>query len=49
MEERELSAPIMFVFEPGEEHIFICSSGMILVGYTPTTFKPENLIPATHL
>ena len=44
-----LEAPAMFMFEPGEEHVLICSQGMVLVGYMPVTFDEENSIPATHI
>jgi len=49
VKERELSAPVMFYFEPEEEHALICSKGTIIVGYMPTTFTKENNTPATHL
>jgi len=44
-----LSGPIMFSFEPHEEHALVCSKGMILIGYMPVTFENENNTPATHL
>lgn len=47
--EERLVAPVMFMFEPNEEHVLVCSDNMILVGYLPVTFEQENNIPATHL
>lgn len=49
VQEQTLNAPIMFMFEPGEEHILTCSAGMVLVGYMPVTFEHENNAPAVHL
>ncbi|MEI7620364.1 MAG: hypothetical protein WCJ57_02230 [Candidatus Falkowbacteria bacterium] len=49
LQEQELSAPTMFIFEPGEEHLLTCSKGTILVGYMPVTFEDENNTPATHV
>ena len=47
--EQILEAPIMFMFEPDEEHLLVCSNGMTLVGYMPVTFEEENNAKATHL
>ena len=49
LQEQKLSAPVMFMFEPGEEHLLVCSNGVTLVGYMPVTFEQENNTPATHL
>ena len=49
VQEHPLVAPIMFMFEPGEEHLLTCSADMILVGYMPVTFEEENNTPAAHL
>lgn len=48
-QEQQLSAPVMFMFEPEEEHLLTCSKDMILVGYMPTSFEEENNSPATHI
>ncbi len=48
-QEQQLSAPVMFMFEPGEEHLLTCPNGVILVGYMPVTFEEENNTPATHV
>ena len=47
--ESRLEAPVMFMFEPNEEHILTCSADMVLVGYMPVTFEEENNTPAIHL
>ena len=49
VQEQQLAAPVMFMFEPDEEHILVCSRGMILVGYSPVTYADENNTTATHL
>jgi len=48
-QEQHFSAPVMFMFEPGEEHLLICSSEVILVGYMPVIFEEENNTSATHV
>jgi hypothetical protein len=49
IQEQKLQAPVMFMFDPGEEHLLTCSVGMVLVGYMPITFEEENNTPATHI
>ncbi|MBI4434386.1 hypothetical protein HY635_01010 [Candidatus Uhrbacteria bacterium] len=49
VQEQSLSAPIMFMFEPNEEHLLTCSEGMVIVGYMPVTFEEERNVPAQHL
>ena len=49
VKDHALKAPVMFMFEPHEEHILTCSDTMILVGYMPITFEEENNTPASHL
>lgn len=49
VQELPLTAPVMFMFEPNEEHLLTCSEGMVLVGYMPVTFEEERNVPATHL
>lgn len=49
VQERTLAAPVMFMFEPDEEHVLTCSADMILVGYMPVTFEHENNTRAGHL
>ncbi|MDP3997534.1 MAG: hypothetical protein Q8P73_03480 [bacterium] len=49
LQEHGLEAPVMFMFEPGEEHVLTCSEDMVLVGYMPVTFENENNTLATHL
>lgn len=49
VQELELTAPIMFMFEQDEEHLLTCSNEMVLIGYMPITFMEENNTRATHL
>ena len=49
VKDHALIGPIMFLFEPGEEHILTCSEGMILVGFMPLTFKNQHNTAATHI
>ncbi len=47
--EYSLQAPCMFIIPRGEEHVFKCNAGTILVSFSPQKFSPENLIKAKHL
>jgi hypothetical protein len=49
VQEHTLVAPVMFEFDPREEHLLTCSSNMILIGFSPTIFDEGNNIPATRL
>jgi len=49
VQEKYLVAPIMFMFEPNEEHLLICAKGTIIIGYMPVIFGNENNAPAVHL
>lgn len=48
-QETPLVAPLMLKIESGEEHVFVCEKGTILIGFLPEKFSPTNMVPAKNL
>jgi len=49
IQEHNLTAPAMFMFEAGEEHALTCNDQTILVGYSPMPFEKQDHIPSKNL